>query len=281
MLNKEEKIKFVENAKKTLEGYSTIGVVPLSGVPDRLLQSSRNKMRSDVRFMTGKKSLLVRVLEGNPKTKSLAKDMTGTSAIIMTNDDPFTLFKKFKATTIKLAAKPNQMAPDDISIMGGETGVQPGQAVTELKQAGIDVQIQKGKVVIAKDKVLVKKGSKISPSVAKALKTLDIMPFSIMIAPSVLLSDGLSFGRDILDIDPAKTMGDIALGFNRAFTLSLAANVINAYTIRPLLEKGARIALKLGLESKAPEPGIVELLVQQAAQQASALNAAAPKQAAE
>ncbi len=276
MLNKEEKMKFVEDAKKALKSYSTIGVVPLSGIPDRLLQSSRNKMRSDVRFLTGKKSLLVRVLEGDPKTKNLVGEISGTSAIVMTNADPFTLFKKFKATTIKLAAKPNQVAPEDISIKGGETGVQPGQAVTELKQAGIDVQIQKGKVVIAKDKVLVNKGSRISTSVAKALKTLDIMPFSTMIAPSVLLSEGLVFKREILDIDPSKTIMDVAVGFNRAFALSLAANVINAYTIRPLLAKGAKIALHLGLESKAPEPGIVELLVQQAAAQASALNAMAP-----
>ena len=59
----------------------------------------------------------------------------------------------------------------------------PGQTVTELKAAGIDVQIQKGKVVIAKDKVLVKKGETISPGVAKALHTLEVYPFSAVVDP--------------------------------------------------------------------------------------------------
>ena len=40
----------------------------------------------------------------------------------------------------------------------------PGQAVTDLKTAGIDVQIQKGKVVISKDKVITKKGEVITAS---------------------------------------------------------------------------------------------------------------------
>ena len=40
MLNKEEKMKFVEDAKKALKSYSTIGVVPLSGIPDRLLHEA-------------------------------------------------------------------------------------------------------------------------------------------------------------------------------------------------------------------------------------------------
>ena len=67
----------------------------------------------------------------------------------------------------------------------------PGQAVTDLKAAGIDVQIQKGKVVIAKDKVITKKGEAITSSVAKALHTLDINPFSATLEPLLMLSGSM------------------------------------------------------------------------------------------
>ena len=91
-------------------------------------------------------------------------------------------------TACRLAAKPGQVSPEDVSVTAGETGIQPGQTVTDLKSAGIDVQIQKGKVVIAKDKVLVKKGEVISAKIAKALHILDILPFKAVIEPSSLLS---------------------------------------------------------------------------------------------
>ena len=59
----------------------------------------------------------------------------------------------------------------------------PGQTVTELKTAGIDVQIQKGKVVIAKDKMLVKKGEQMTPKVAKALHSSKYIPFNAVVEP--------------------------------------------------------------------------------------------------
>src|SRR5208283_37076 len=169
MLSKSQKMSFVETGKGYAKKYSTVGVLPLSGIPDRLLQSTKNKLKGDVTFVLGRKTLLTRILESSEKTKGLVKDLEATSAIIFSNDDPFELYKKFKAGAIKMAAKPNQIALDDVSVQAGETNIMPGQAVTELKAAGIDVQIQKGKVVIAKDKVIAKKGEMISASVAKAL----------------------------------------------------------------------------------------------------------------
>ncbi len=276
MLSKDDKIKFVKEHSKELSKYSTVGIVNLSGIPDRLLQKSRNSMKGETRLILGRRNLLVKILESDPKTKDLSAKMTGTSAIILSNSDPFDLFQKFKSNELKLAAKPKQIAPEDILVQSGETSLQPGAAVTELKAAGIDVQIQKGKVVIAKEKVIVKKGDPISTVVAKVLHTLGTLPFKASIEPSVLLSSGIMFTKEVLDINPARTMSDLLSAFANAYTLSLDRGVVNEYTVKPLIVKAFAQARTLGIEAKVAEPGIIEFLLGSASAQASALNALKP-----
>ncbi len=204
MLTKAQKLNFVQEHRKALKSYKVVGIVQLKGVPDRLLQSAKNRLRANTKFVMGRKTLLGKILDGNENTKKLAEQLTDTSAIILSNEDPFELYGKFKSNSLRLAAKPGQIAPEDVNVVAGETGIQPGQTVTELKSAGIDVQIQKGKVVIAKDKVLVKKGDVISGSIAKALHTLDILPFRAVLEPSSLLANGMIFSRKVLRNRPGK-----------------------------------------------------------------------------
>ena len=273
MLSLNDKKKFVERGAAELKKYSSVGVVNLSGVPDRLLQSSRNKMRGSTTFIIGRKKMLEKILESSEETKELAQHMSGTSAIVLSNEDPFELYRRFKENEIKLAAKPRQIAPDDIVIESGETSLQPGQAVTELKAAGIDVKIDKGKVVISKSKTLVEKGGIISQNLAKALHTLDILPFTASIVPNAIKSGKVLFTADVLGITKEDTLANVARAFAQAFALSSEAGIVNQYTIVPMIEKAFDEAIALGVDIKAPDSGIVELLLEEGYAGAAALNA--------
>lgn len=277
MLTKDQKIKFVEENTKLLDKYKVVGIVPLSSIPDRLLQKSKNQMKPDVKFLLGRRNLLVKILESKPALKPLINEMKGTSAILLSNGDPFELYGRFKANTIRLAAKPNQIAPSDIEIKSGETSIQPGQAVTELKQAGIDVKIDKGKVLISKDKVLVPKGTVIAANVAKALRTLGIMPFTASMLPSVITDKKLMFMGEVLSIDAASTLQDITDSFYKALSLSLSAKIINRYTINHFIGEAYAQAEYLGVTANIYDTGITEKLVSNAAAQASALGGMVPK----
>ncbi len=79
MLTKSQKQDFVEAGKSQAQKYSTIGVLPLSGIPDRLLQSTRNRLKGDVTFILGRKTLLKRILESNERTKRLVEELGATS----------------------------------------------------------------------------------------------------------------------------------------------------------------------------------------------------------
>jgi large subunit ribosomal protein L10 len=273
-MKKEDKAKFVAAAIKEMKNYKSIGVIQLEGKPDSLLQASRGRLRAEVKILTGRKSMLERILNSGDNTKELTSHLSGTSAIIMSNEDPFALYKKFRSNVLKLSAKPRQIAPTDILVSAGETGVAPGQAVTELKQAGIDVQIQKGKVVISKDKVVVKKGAVISLQMAKALHTLAVQPFEAYIEPAYIYSGGMLFKSEVLNIDPAKTLQEVAVGFRSALTLSMELGLVNKYTVVKLIEKGYRNAKFLGVEIGAYDTGVIEGVLAKAAAQAGALGKA-------
>ncbi|MGC8572269.1 MAG: 50S ribosomal protein L10 [Candidatus Micrarchaeia archaeon] len=272
MFTKEQKEEFVKKNIEELKKYKTVGILQLNNIPDKLIQLSRNKLRSEVKFIIGKKTLLTKVLEGREDTKPLIKELNGLSAILLSNEDPFKLAKEFRANELKLGAKPNQIAPMDIAIEEGETTLQPGQAVTEIKQAGIDVQIQKGKVVIAKSKVLVKAGNTISLQVAKALKTLNILPFKAVVEPTAFVYDNMLFTKDILNITTEQLVKEITEGFMAALNISIKAKIINKYTIDRFIVQAYNEAVYLGVEYSIYEPGIADKLIAKASSAASSIN---------
>lgn len=282
MLTKTEKVTFVNERKKLLKSYKLVGVVQLKGIPDRLLQSTKNQLKANTRFVMGRKNLLKKIIETDESTKKLVNDLTDTSAILLSNEDPFELYAKFKAHSLRLAAKPGQVSPDDVDVHAGETGIQPGQTVTDLKSAGIDVQIQKGKVVIAKDKTVVKKGEVISAGLAKALHTLEIFPFTASIEPTALLYNGLIFTKKVLAINAETTTQQMTLAFRGALSICLECGVVNTYTINNFITKAYTNAMHLGIECNVLDSGIIDLLIAQAASQAASLNsslgATAPSQ---
>lgn len=272
MLNKSQKVEFVKNEAKLIDKYKVVGIVPISGIPDRLFQATKNMMKPDARFIFGRQTILKKILEANPRTKHMVGELSDQSVILLSNGDPFEIYKMFKSNALQLEAKPNQIAPEDINIQSGETSIQPGQAVTELKTAGIDVQIQKGKVVIAKDKTLVAKGQVISLPVSKALHTLGVKPFTAVIEPSVMFADNMMFRKNVLGINSETVTKDILSAFASALTLSLDRGYVNQYTVERLLVKAYTNAIFLGTEAKVPDKGIIERLVANAAAQAGALN---------
>ncbi|HUY70506.1 MAG TPA: 50S ribosomal protein L10 [Candidatus Baltobacteraceae bacterium] len=278
MLNKSQKVTFAKDEAKAIDKFKVVGIVPIAGIPDRLFQATKNKMKPNARFIFARQTVLKRILEGNPKTKHMASLLNDQSVILLSNDDPFQIYKEFQSNIIKLEAKPNQIAPDDINIESGETSIQPGQAVTELKAAGIDVQIQKGKVVIAKDKTLVAKGQVISLAVSKALHTLGVMPFSAVIEPAVMLSDGMMYKKEVLRINTESTTKEILVGFANALALSIDRGYVNQYTVERLLVKAYNNAMWLGVETKMPVAGIIEKLVANASLGAAALGELKPSE---
>lgn len=267
---KSEKVEYVKALQKEIASFKTAAIMPIEGVPDRLLQKVRNQLKPDSRFIIARKTLLSMAL-GKEKLAHLEKSLGKNFALVLSNKEPFELYKTISSNKLKLGAKPNQVASSDIVIEPGETSIAPGQTVTELKNAGIDVQIQKGKVVISKKKVLVEKGKKISGAVANALKILEIKPFEITPRLSAALEGNLFFGELALSIDREFVTREILKDFGEAYAMSLEMGMVTEYNANVFILRAYRGAIALGLEAKILEPEIVKMLVANAAIGASGL----------
>ncbi|MEM3791135.1 MAG: 50S ribosomal protein L10 [Candidatus Micrarchaeaceae archaeon] len=268
MLRKEKEV-FVQKLKEEAKKYKTIGIARLERVPDSLLQKMKNELKGDTRIIVGRKKVIARAIE-NEKLKETIDSKSGNFAIILSNKDPFELNEFFEENSVRLFAKPNQISENDIIVEAGETSLPPGQMVSELKNAGINAQIQKGKVVISETKTIVKKGEKVSKNLANALRLLNIAPFSAKIYVENAVFSGTFFDSKTLSINSKIVKKEIEKCFTEADALAYSINMPTPYNISRILIKSYLSALYLGVEKSIYVPTVIERLILKAMGQAMA-----------
>src|SRR5512136_3404961 len=163
----------VAEIKKNAKQFTLIGLVDMYGIPAQQVQQIRRNLRGKAVIKVTRNTLIKHAFdEIGGETKNLSKYISGHSAIIFTNDNPFKLYKQLEKTKTKMAAKPGEKAPEDIVIASGPTSFKPGPIVGELQQAGIPAAIESGKVKIKETKTVVKKGQAFTQKQAEILAKL-------------------------------------------------------------------------------------------------------------
>jgi large subunit ribosomal protein L10 len=139
-------------------------------------------------------------------------------------------------------------------VKAGETSFKPGPIVGELQQAGIPAAIESGKVVIKKDKLLVKAGDVIPLKVAQMLTKLEIFPLTVGMDLRGVYENGLVFESDVLSIDEVKFMGDLVGAISGSYGVAIKIGYTTPMTIRPLITKcyseSMAVALFAGIANK-------------------------------
>ena len=200
----------VADIKKNAKQYKLIGLVDMYGIPAQQVQQIRRNLRGKAVIKVTRNTLIKHAFEEiGGETKNLSKYISGHSAIIFTNDNPFKLYKQLEKTKTKMAAKPGEKAPEDIVVQNGPTSFKPGPIVGELQQAGIPAAIESGKVKIRETKTVVKKGGVISAKLAAVLVKLDIKPMDVGLALQAAFHDGSIYEPSVLAVDETVILGQI------------------------------------------------------------------------
>jgi large subunit ribosomal protein L10 len=245
------KYKEVDELTKIFTEYPVIGIVEIGNIPALQMQLMRKNIRDSALIRSSKNTLLFRALqEAEKKAKGISalKDLiNGQSAIIGTRMNPFKLYGTLKQTRTKAPAKGGEIAHDDILVKAGDTPFKPGPIVGDLQKVGIPAAIQGGKVVIKKDRVVVKKGDKIPRDIAQMLTRLEIFPVEIGISLQGVFEDGFVFKPDVLDIDVDQYIGQIRQAVSNAFNLAIETAWTHQLTIQPLIMKAYRDSLSLAI----------------------------------
>jgi large subunit ribosomal protein L10 len=245
----------------------------MESLPSKQLQEIRKKLRGKADIKVSK-SILIKLAIDNLKRTDLKKlegYMEGPTGIIVSDEDPFILYKFLKKNRSKALAKAGMIAPMDIVVPAGDTDMPAGPVLSELKMAKIDVKLDKGKIVIASDSHVAKKGDVITQQLAGALAKLGITPVEIGLKITAILEKDIIYKPDVLDIDEERFMADLVGAYHNALNLSVNAGYPNRDSIKIMIQMAYRNARNLAVNAEIVTKETVGSILAKASNQASAL----------
>src|SRR6266702_6971298 len=231
-----------------------VGIANIHGIPAPQFQAIRKKLSGRATITVAKNNLLRLALEQasekKPDLVKLSDTIEGQTAVVTADINPFRLFKELEATKTRAPARGGEVAPEDLWVRAGETPFKPGPVVGELQKAGIPAAIERGKVVIRQDKLMVKAGERIPREVAQQLARLEIFPLIVGLDLRGAYEAGTVFRREALAIDDAVVRAQIAQAGRAALGLAIASEFPTKESIKFLLTKAH--AQMLALAARAP-----------------------------
>jgi len=271
-MKKQDKPKYVEQLAGMIDDYSVIGVLNMHKMPARALQQMRESMRGTTVIKMGKKGMISRALSTSKKSvKGLEEKLVGEPALLLTNENPFRLFRLIKENRTPAAAKPGDIAAKDITIPKGSTNLPPGPSISTLQKVGLKTSVQGGKIAVMADKVVCKAGEKITQDLADVLALLKIEPMEIGLDLAYVWEDGTIYGKEVLDVSVEDYMNEVAKCVTYGVNLSVNIGYPTKLTIPLMLQKAFIETKALAVERDIVEKEFIEDILKKAQRAAKSL----------
>lgn len=268
-----KKKKEVREIADMLKKHRGLVIIDLRNTPDRLLQKIKKRVREDFRgeIKVAKKTVLMRAVLEAKKPKELVENIDFPAGIVAIDESPYRVAVFFKNNSLEMSAKVGQVAPYDIVVPEGETDLPAGPALSELKAAGLNVKIDKGKIVVAKNSTIAKGGDVLTAIKVKALQTLGIKPFRASVFYYIGYDGETLFKKEDVSIMPEEIAERIVKELKDAFNLSVNASYPTKQNIEMLLRNAFSQARNVGINGSLYSDASMEQLLLSALRQAGAL----------
>ncbi|HLH85828.1 MAG TPA: 50S ribosomal protein L10 [Thermoplasmataceae archaeon] len=270
------KVELVENLSKELESSPVTALVSIKGIRNNQLQKIRTDLRGKARIQVVRRRLLIKALERVKKEnfQKLSQLASGQIAVVTTEESPNKLYKTLESKKQKAAARGGEIADHDIIIPEMATNFPPGPMISEFQKAGLQTAIDKGKIVIKKETLYVKKGEPIPKEKAKILEKLEILPVTVGLEIIGAFSDGVLFDRDALTINEDLVASQVSTAFQAAKRIALESMFLVDEIVPDLIVRARLHAEKLALEAGFVDESNIQLFILKAIREAAALNSA-------
>jgi large subunit ribosomal protein L10 len=258
-----------------VERHDSVGIVNVAGIPSRQLQDMRRGLHGTATLRMSRNTLMRRAVdEVDDGVEQLTDYVAGQVAFVGTNDNPFGLFKQLEASKTPAPINAGEVAPNDIVIPEGDTGIDPGPFVGELQQVGANARIQEGSIRVLEDSTVLEAGEEVTQQLANVLSELGIEPKEVGLDLRAVYADGVLFEPEELELDVDQYRADVEAASSAAFNLSVNAAVPTARTTPTLLARAAGDARAVGLFAAIEDPELLPDLIGRADAQLRALAAA-------
>ncbi|MFQ6124352.1 MAG: 50S ribosomal protein L10 [Candidatus Heimdallarchaeota archaeon] len=263
----EDKQQIVNELVMDLTSHQVIGLVRLEQISSKILQKVRKQLRGKVKIKVTKNTLKLLALDATAKKAKAKKllllkdEIKGSNALILTDINPFRLAAFLRDNKVPTPAKSGMIAPEDVVVPAGNTGIQPGPIISEFGAVGLPTRIDAGQIRITKDTTVVRQGEKISRILAVVLSRLKMEPFKIGLTLYAAYDAGIILTEKDLEIDFTKTEQDLQKAYNHALNLSFSIYIPTSVTIKYLLTGAAREAINLAFSANIPTPDSIKALL--------------------
>lgn len=249
---KKKRLMYQEMMKFPKE-YNALAISNLNKVRASQLMQLRKKFRDEMKFRVVKNKVVQRAFEkidNIPRLSEFSDKLEGQCLLLFTNTNPFRLNLIFDKSKIFLPAKGGDIAPTEIIVPAGNTGITPGPVLSEFKEANVPTKIDQGSIWVVKDTRVAKPGDQISQKLASLLSKLDVKPIEAGISVSCALADGLLFTEEDLMIDLNAYVKEMAKGASEGLNLAILCGYLTPETVRPLILQAGQEALNLSISAE-------------------------------
>jgi len=248
------KEKFVVKLRDAVATYKNVLIVGVDNVGSNQMQKVRVALRGSAIVLMGKNTLIRKIFrdmidqEGLTKLEALLPAVVGNMGFVFTNANLGDVRKTILNNKVPAAAKSGSIAPSDVFIPPGPTGLDPGQ--TNFFQAlNISTKIVKGAIEIVSEVHLIKKGDKVTLSHVAMLDKMNVKPFFYGFKVTDVYEDGVMYSADILDMDQSAILNKFMGGVRQMAAISLAIGYPTIASVSHSLNFGFKKILALALES--------------------------------
>ncbi|MGP8072878.1 MAG: 50S ribosomal protein L10 [Thermoplasmata archaeon] len=271
-----ERIARVEALSAQILARPMTALVGVRGVPAAALQRMRRELRGRNRPIvvatnTAIRHALERAAKKRKELKPLLEEVQDQTALLAAEGNPFALYQEFLKTRSPIPARGGELAPHDIVVPAGTTSFKPGPIVGELQHAGFPAAIEKGKVILKKDTLIVKAGQPISREVATMLTRMEIFPLEVGLTLRAVVEGATFYPASVLAVDLDAQRAQLARASRLALGLALEIGYTTPETFPLLVAKAHRQALAVAIAGGYPTPETITPLFAQAIRAAMAV----------
>jgi large subunit ribosomal protein L10 len=263
----------IKDIKEMVKDKKVIGVINIENLPSSQFQAIKKKLRGKTDIKITKSNLILRAFEElkDDNLNKLIPHINGPCGLIVSTDNPFQLFNFLKKNRTKVPPKPGMVAHEDFVASAGDTDLLPGPDLADLKSVGVKARIERGKITVAEDSVVVKKGEVVSTKAAGVLAKLGVTPREIGIEVNALMEDGFVYTSDVLNVDEEELIKQIQDAYLYAMNLSVNLGIFNKASIEFMVQKAYNNALAIAVEGKIFTKETLEQILAKAGLSADAL----------
>jgi len=260
---KKNKSAYFEKLIKLLDEYPKIFIVGADNVGSSQMAKIRKALRGKAVLLMGKNTMIRKAIRGhienNKKLENLLPLVFGNIGFVFAKDDLSDVKKKITELRVAAPAKAGTIAPVDVIVPAGPTGMEPTQT-SFLQALNIQSKITRGQVEIIQDVHLIKPGQKVGASEANLLAKLEIKPFSYGLIIKSVYDDGSVYDASVLDVTDQDVLNKFQSGVRNVASMSLALHYPTVASVPHSVVNGYKRVLAIGLGTAYSFPKAEEML---------------------